>query len=438
MGQGTNEGAIISASNIDKGVSGTFEHSDKEISYGEEYLHPLLFQDDILRATDNVESLQYGNDLIAHVMNDKLLNLNLDKSKFMIVGSEKVTKTLRDEVKRFEPTLNKVKIKESDSEKYLGDYFHRKGNSQSIITTVKNRYGKAIEAIVDIRNIVEDVRAEAIGAIKTGIEIYELSVIPFILFNSEVWDNIPKEAMNLLNKIHLTFLRMLLKTLSSTPIPALLWETGSLDMNARIVKRKLSFYHHVENMHEDSLAKSIANVQKKNRFPGLIGECKQLLRDYNIDDEEIVGVSKDAWKKKVRKAINRKFKENLTNEMKKYKKIDHEAKSDDEFELKTYFKSMKLEEARMRFSIECQMVPFIKFNFMNEKAYAETCWSCDFCFKKGFYYPDSMSHVLVCDQYKFLRNTLDIREELDQVKYFISIVKLRHSLNNMTVNKAVK
>ena len=145
MGQGTNEGAIISASNIDKGVSDTFEHSDKEISYGEEYLQPLLFQDDILRATDNVESLQYGNDLIAHVMNDKLLNLNLDKSKFMIVGSEKVTKTLRDEVKRFGPTINKVKIKESDSEKYLGDYFHRKGNSQSII---------AIQAIVDIRNIV--------------------------------------------------------------------------------------------------------------------------------------------------------------------------------------------------------------------------------------------------------------------------------------------
>ena len=37
----------------------------------------------------------------------------------------------------------------------------------------------------------------------------------------------------------------------------------------------------------------------ENRFPGLIGECEQLLRDYNIDDEEIVGVSKDAWKKKV-------------------------------------------------------------------------------------------------------------------------------------------
>ena len=169
----------------------------------------------------------------------------------------------------------------------------------------------------------------------------------------------------------------------------------------------------------------------------MISECVKLLRDYNINDEEIIGVSKDTWKKKVRMAVNKKFKENIIDEMKKYKKINHEGKADDEFELKTYFKYMKLEDARMRFSIECQMVPFIKFNFMNEKAYAETCWSCDFCLKKGFYNPDSMRHVLVCDQYNFLRNTLDITEEIGQVKYFISIVKLRHSLTNMTDEKAV-
>ena len=188
----------------------------------------------------------------------------------MIIGTDKVTRDLREKVKLFKPTLNDNVVEESESEKYLGDYLHRKGNSQSIITTVRMRYTKAIEAIIDIKNVIEDLRSKNIGAIKTGMEIFELSVIPFVLYNSEVWDSIPSEAFDLLNKIHLTFLRMILKTPISTPIPSLLWETGSLDMETRIIKRKLNFYHHIHNLDDKSLAKSIAKVHKELKYPGLI------------------------------------------------------------------------------------------------------------------------------------------------------------------------
>ena len=66
VGQGTNEGALISASNIDGGIFESFKESDKEIRYGSEDLKPLMFQDDILRASDVLESLHYGNDLVNH------------------------------------------------------------------------------------------------------------------------------------------------------------------------------------------------------------------------------------------------------------------------------------------------------------------------------------------------------------------------------------
>ena len=78
-------------------------------------------------------------------------------------------------------------------------------------------------AVIDIKCIVEDVRADVVGAIKTGLEIFNLSVIPFLLHNSETWDNIPKEAIDMLEKILLSFLRTLLKTPRTTPIPSLLW-----------------------------------------------------------------------------------------------------------------------------------------------------------------------------------------------------------------------
>ena len=179
VGQGTVEGAILSAGNVDKGIGNAFNKSSKEISYGEIRLQPLLFQDDVIRASDSLESLESGNSLVDHVMKEKVLTLNTDKSNFMVIGSSKITKEVNESLKDKTIKLNGNPIKESDTEKYLGDYFHKFGNDQSIVTTVDRRYGKAMESIVDIKSIVEDVRAEIVGAIKTGLEI-------FVLYNSDI------------------------------------------------------------------------------------------------------------------------------------------------------------------------------------------------------------------------------------------------------------
>ena len=261
VGQGTVEGAIVSAKNIDTPMDDTFSKSCHEISYGDESLQPLLYQDDILRASDTLESLEAGNRLIEHVMNEKLLSLNIGKSNYMIIGKNKLSDELRRSVKDIQIKLDDCAMNKSETEKYLGDYFHENGNSQSIIITVKMRFKKAMNAISDIKSVVEDTRANVFGAVKVGLEIFELCVIPFLLYNSEVWDHIPTEALKLLNDFQLKFLRSLLKTPRTTPIPSLLWETGTLEMNERIDKRKMMFFHHVQNLDENSLARKFAQIQ---------------------------------------------------------------------------------------------------------------------------------------------------------------------------------
>ena len=326
--------------------------------------------------------------------------------------------------------LSGNEMSESETEKYLGDYFHSEGNDLSVVTTVKRRLGKAMSAITDIKNVVNDVRSDVVVAIKTGIEIFELSVIPFVLFNSEVWDHIPSEAMKLLNKIHLTFLRTLLKTPITTPIPSLYWETGSLDMLSKVEKRKLTFYHHIVNLDDSALAKKFADIQDKNNFPGLIAECKLLLRKYELSDLIIDDYSKLAWKKLVKNAIVAKFKEKLLSDMKKYKKIDHVRKVNEEFGLQNYLKNMSLKNARMKFAIETEMVEKIKFNFMSDIQYEKQNWACDYCLGvKGVYKPDSMHHVTECENYAFLRQDLNLDQDNDVVIYFTKVVELR---NNMT------
>jgi hypothetical protein len=80
LGQGTNEGAIISASSIDYTVDEHFRESPYEISYGELNLQPLLFQDDVCRMSLTPEAAEMGNRKMESVMESKLLDFNLDKS----------------------------------------------------------------------------------------------------------------------------------------------------------------------------------------------------------------------------------------------------------------------------------------------------------------------------------------------------------------------
>ena len=82
IGQGTLEGANISAANIDYTVNMFFQTSMDELSYGGERLQPLLFQDNISRLSTSVREAQTGNTWMESLMETKLLDFNLDKSCF--------------------------------------------------------------------------------------------------------------------------------------------------------------------------------------------------------------------------------------------------------------------------------------------------------------------------------------------------------------------
>ena len=77
IGQGTLEGANISAANVDYTVNMFFKTSLDELSYGENKLQPLLFQDDISRLATSVRGAQVGNNKMETVMETKLPDFNL-------------------------------------------------------------------------------------------------------------------------------------------------------------------------------------------------------------------------------------------------------------------------------------------------------------------------------------------------------------------------
>ena len=282
------------------------------------------------------------------VIESKLLDFNLKKSKFMVVGKKSMTKELEEELAGQRIELCGKEMKRSDSEKWLGDYIHCLGNDESIITTIKKRYGLAVSTIMDIRNIVEDSRASITGGMMTGIEIYEMCVIPFLLNNSEVWDHIPKEALELLDILQFIFYTQLCGlSRRGTPQKGLLWEVGGVTMNHRIIMRKLNFYHHLKNQNKNSLAHIFMSIQSELKYPGLIVECEELLIKFGLGEKSPTSFSKEAWKRMTRRKILNENRSYILQEMKRYKKMDYLELKEEPFGTKPYFKKMNVKDARL-------------------------------------------------------------------------------------------
>ena len=89
LGQGTNEGAIVSSVSLAGGLDEKFKDSNDEVKYLDLPMAPIIFQDDIGRLAENLESVQMGYNRIEKMAEEKLLDFNLDKSCFLLIGNKK-------------------------------------------------------------------------------------------------------------------------------------------------------------------------------------------------------------------------------------------------------------------------------------------------------------------------------------------------------------
>ena len=183
IGQGTVSGAIVSASGLDSGVEEYFhkkeekkERNDDEkedekeddkdedvVRYDDIEIFPLLFQDDLNSVNKSVKSAQETNVKMEELMESKLLDLNLQKSCFLIVGNGKERKKLQKEVDKYPLLLYGQRMKQATVEKYLGFQLSYSA-SASVAATVAKRYGVALRAIYEARAVVEDSRVVTLGA----------------------------------------------------------------------------------------------------------------------------------------------------------------------------------------------------------------------------------------------------------------------------------
>ena len=161
-GQGTIEGALCSAVNLDSGVRDFFQNSEHEVSYGDVMLGPALFQDDVARLCDDPVSAQIGNVKMEAMAETKLLDFNMDKSCLIAIGRKKARTALEKKLIENPPQLYGRDMKQVKAEKYLGDQISST-LAESVAATVTKRSGRVLQSIFEIRTVLDDCRSHVTG-----------------------------------------------------------------------------------------------------------------------------------------------------------------------------------------------------------------------------------------------------------------------------------
>ena len=122
--------------------------------------------------------------------------------------------------------------------------------------------------------------------------MWEMSYLPSLLNNCQTWINISEDSIKILEDLQNTMYRNLLNVPRTCPLPALCWEFGGIQMRYRVIMKKLNFLWHLDNLEDGSLAKEVLQVQKTQKLPGLVEECREFINKLKLPNPMEVKISK--------------------------------------------------------------------------------------------------------------------------------------------------
>ena len=229
--------------------------------------------------------------------------------------------------------------------------------------------------------------------------------------------------MNDLENIQTLFFQVLFQVPQSCPKLAGHWDTGSMLMKSRIMKRKINFSKYLKTQNDDSLSHQIFKEQERLNAKGLSTEAIAIATELNIleeykDSKIKVKPFKNITKKNL-KIINEKY---IRQGIEKYSKM--ESVKGEKFEVKEYLKKMNLNQIRSHFRYRMNMLK-VKFNFKNIKNFENDNWQCDSCEKSI----DTQSHILWCPAYQNLREGKSLDSDDDLIEYITKVMLIREKLN---------
>lgn len=214
------------------------------LNFGDDILNTmslfvLLYVDDTVILSDNKANLQHALDHLSEYCREWKLEVNPSKTKVIVFSRRKPKPA--ENVFMFNGTLLDV----VDSMKYLGVTFKFNNNFNACLTNLHDQSQKAMYALLG--------RASKLNLdICTQIELFDKMVAPICTYGCEVWGS---EKCDTIEKVHVKFLKYLLRVKTSTSNVMVYGETGSIPLIVTIKLRMINFWMRIVTGKQEKLTR---------------------------------------------------------------------------------------------------------------------------------------------------------------------------------------
>ena len=204
----------------------------------------LMYADDIVLLSSSQRGIQKQLNILDKYCEEWQLNLNVSKTKIMIIAKNKITAKL---------VYRDTQLEQMDSFPYLGVLFN--SNFKDNLNRLSN---KAQRAMYKLGNYNSHISLCA----SKQLHIFDHTIKPILLYCAEVtFDSNPCskrtfedfKCESILEKTHKKFLRYMLRLNSKTAIDALYADTGRYPFYIEIIKRMVKYEDKLEKMGPETL-----------------------------------------------------------------------------------------------------------------------------------------------------------------------------------------
>ena len=229
--QGTVFGSIICTSVMDKLAKIFYQDKDLVYKYKNKVAVPILgMVDDVLNVAKCTEQVVISNSTINTFIEQNKLKLAASKCSRIHVGKKS------GECPNIK--VHKENMKNSDSEKYLGDFISSDGKLDA---TINDRIKRAYSYLSEIRALLTDMPFGK-RRIQIGLLLRDAMFVNGVLFNSEAWYNIKEKHMEELEKIDRSLMKFIIGAHSKVPSEMLYLETSTIPLRHVISIRRMVFF----------------------------------------------------------------------------------------------------------------------------------------------------------------------------------------------------
>ena len=194
----------------------------------------LLYADDTVIFSDNIESLQHALNVFEDYCKTWKLQVNVSKTKIVIFGCGKISKNIH-----FTFQNNELEI--AESYKHLGIYLSRTG------TFAKAKKHIAEQANKALFSLLKKIRSLSLPY-DIQIDLFDKLVKPILLYGCEIRGS---GNIDILERIQLKFYKFIFNLKTSTPSYMIYGELGITPLYIDVQTRMVSFWSNLIENHEN-------------------------------------------------------------------------------------------------------------------------------------------------------------------------------------------